>query len=51
MSTKKESNTKDFKRKQNISFGKTLNMMSSLIGDLDSKMNKLRSQRKTLIIT
>ena len=41
----------DFKRKPPGNFHKTLEMMSSLIGDLDGKMLKLRNERKTLVIS
>ena len=32
------------------SFYKTLDLMNNLMGDLDSKMNKLKAERKALAI-
>jgi hypothetical protein len=41
---------KDFKRKPPGSFHKTIDVMTGLLGDLDTKMSKLRNERKTLVI-
>ena len=39
-----------FQAKAAGNFHKTLDMMSSLMGDLDTKMVRLRNERKTLVI-
>lgn len=33
----------DFKKKQKINFTKTLGLITNLVGDIDTKMNKLRN--------
>lgn len=36
----------DFKRNKDVSFQKTINLMSNLLGELDSRVNKLRMEKK-----
>lgn len=38
----------DFKRKPNKVFHKTIDLVTSLLGELDSKMSKIKAERKTL---
>lgn len=38
----------DFKRKPNKVFGRTIDLVTNLLGELDSKMSKIKAERKTL---
>ncbi len=38
----------DFKRNKDVSFQKTINLLTNLIGELDGKAKKIKAKKKTI---